>query len=274
MTAYASVTALLKADPEPPPEVCALVVAREFDPSVDLDRERSRLDALAAPLATRTSSAAPARAQALALADHVYATLGFRGDESDYYAPENSLLPRVLDRREGIPLTLAVVLSAVGARAGLCVEGVGFPGHFIARLGGSGGVFLDPFFGGRVLERDDLLTLWKRYRGDALPMDPDALEPIGARALTARMLMNLKNSWERRGDHAQALLACDRLVDVTGAAEMVRDRGLHAFALRAFEAAASDLDDYLRQRPGAKDTARVERVLQAARKHRAGGAAN
>ncbi|MEZ4407173.1 MAG: transglutaminase-like domain-containing protein [Polyangiales bacterium] len=274
MSDYGSVAALLKADPEPPPEVCALVVAREFDPTLDLDRERARLDALAAPLAPRTSPYAPARAQALALADHVYATLGFRGDEADYYAPENSLLPRVLDRREGIPITLAVVLSALGARAGLNVEGVGFPGHFIVRLGGSGGLFLDPFFGGKVLERDDLLALWKRYRGDALPMDPDALEPIGARALTTRMLMNLKNSWERRGDHAQALLACDRLVDVTDAPEMVRDRGLHAFALRAFEAAAADLDAYLRRRPGAKDTARVERVLEAAKKHRGAGVAN
>ena len=52
------------------------------------------------------------------------------------------------------------------------------------------------------------------------------------------MLVNLKNTWERRRDHARALLLCDRLVELTDAPEFVRDRGQHALAERvvlAFE---------------------------------------
>lgn len=59
---------------------------------------------------------------------------------------------------------------------------------------------------------------------------------VGARAVAVRMLANLKNSHERRGDHARALVVCDRLVDLTGAPELRRDRGMHALALGAMEA--------------------------------------
>lgn len=262
-----SITALLSTDPEPSPELCALVIAREFIPTLDVDTELSRITELTGSLSSRTSSRSPLRTQALALADHVYSTLGFHGDDQDYYSPDNSLLPRVIDRRAGIPLTLAVVLGAIGTRAGLTVENIGFPGHFLVRLGGHGGLYLDPFFAGRVLDLDALTALWRRFRGDTLQLAPEALEPIGAKALSTRMLLNLKNSWEQRQDHLNAFLTCDRLVELTASPEALRDRGLHAFALRAFTSAVRDLDAYLRLRPEAKDTPRVERVAQAARKH-------
>src|SRR5207245_9291276 len=45
----------------------------------------------------------------------------------------NIYLNDVLERRTGIPITLSVVLIETGARLGLGIEGVGFPGHFLVR---------------------------------------------------------------------------------------------------------------------------------------------
>ena len=82
---------------------------------------------------------------------HLFGSEGFRGNDADYYDPDNPMLDRVLDRRRGIPITLSVVLIEVGRRLGVAFTGIGAPGHFIVRDERSG-VYLDPFNGGRVLD--------------------------------------------------------------------------------------------------------------------------
>src|SRR3954465_11070555 len=80
------------------------------------------------------------------LNEFLYGEFGFRGNTDDYYDPRNSYLNDVLDRRTGIPITLAVLYMALGRRVGLPLEGVSFPGHFLVRLGLRAGVpVLDPF---------------------------------------------------------------------------------------------------------------------------------
>src|SRR5881394_1293730 len=67
------------------------------------------------------------------LCRYLFHDMGFRGNRRDYYDARNSYLNEVLDRRTGIPITLAAVAMAVGTRAGLAVVGVGLPGHFVAK---------------------------------------------------------------------------------------------------------------------------------------------
>ncbi len=203
------------------------------------------------------------------MAAHLYEGLGFHGNEQDYFDPKNSYLDEVIARRTGIPLTLAILLVAVGRRAGVEVEGIGFPGHFLARVGGPSGVLVDPFFGGRVLDDASLKRLASRMLGSSARLSPSHLEPVGLRPLAVRMLLNLKHAHERRRDHARAMLACDRLVDLTGSIAFRRDRGLHALALGASEAAAEDLAAYLEERGDrAEDAAAVKRALERATKGR------
>ena len=66
------------------------------------------------------------------LREYLFVEQGFAGNREDYYDPRNSFLNDVLDRRQGIPITLSLVLIEVGKRLGLAVEGIGLPGHFIA----------------------------------------------------------------------------------------------------------------------------------------------
>ena len=79
-----------------------------------------------------------------------------QGDNENYYDPSNSLLPFVLAQKKGIPISLAIVHAAVGRRAGLPIEFVGMPMHFMNKLRSDNSQderFIDVFAGGRILDR-------------------------------------------------------------------------------------------------------------------------
>lgn len=227
-----------------PPEVAALLIARDARPGLDVAAQLGVIDELSAPLAG-LGDAGDARDHAAGLAAHLHEVLGFHGNESAYYEALNSYLDSVLRRRTGIPITLCVVYAAVGRRAGVRVEGIGFPGHFLTRVGGPDGVLVDPFHGGRIVEPPMLERLAERALGGPGRLRPGHLMPVGLRPLVVRMLLNLKHVHESQNDHAMALVVTDRLVDLTDAIGFRRDRGMHALALGANEQARDDLKAYL-----------------------------
>src|SRR3989441_5604549 len=155
----------------------ALAIARIAYPDLDPAPSRRQLDDLAAAVRPRLYPQASPEAAAAELAGYLFRECGFRGNREEYYDPRNSYLNDVLERRLGIPITLSVVLIETGARLGLPIEGVGFPGHFLVRLAGSRRpLLLDPFFGGRETGERDLLARYRAFLGnDAPALPPDAL---------------------------------------------------------------------------------------------------
>ena len=102
--------------------------------------------------------------------EYLFAERGFNGNQERYDDPRNSCLNEVLDRRTGIPITLSLVYMEVGRRAGLRVDGVNFPGHFLVRcpeVGGRGraGLIVDPFHGGALLSEHDCRVLLEKHVG-------------------------------------------------------------------------------------------------------------
>jgi regulator of sirC expression with transglutaminase-like and TPR domain len=172
----------------------------------------------------------------------------------------------VIARRSGIPLSLCVIYLSIARRAGVPAEGVGFPGHFLLRVGGPSGVYQDPFNAGAVLDDADLRDLGRRFLGKQA-VGPAHLASVTTASIVVRMLSNLEVAHAKRGDHASALLVCDRLVEITDQPSRRRDRGMHALALRAYEAAIDDLEAYLRIRPEPPDRDRVLGALRLAQRH-------
>ncbi|MEM1416823.1 MAG: transglutaminase-like domain-containing protein [Myxococcota bacterium] len=246
-------------------EEAALQIACDVDPGADVEGARQRLAELAA-LPPGLASQPPA-VQAEVLSDRLAIEKGYRGNEDDYYDPRNSDLTWVLKHRKGLPITLGVVYVAVARRAGLEAEGIGFPGHFLVRIGGERGVLQDPFHEGRVLSERDLETLAEHFLGGKGRLRPAHLAPVSTRLLALRMLGNLQTAWATRGDGARAMVAAYHLVDLAGAPEHRRDRGLLALSLGAHAAAAEDFRSYLRQKPDAPDAAEVQAALAAAERH-------
>src|SRR4030095_383471 len=94
--------------------------------------------------------------------EYLYDEQRFVGNRERYDDPRNSFINEVLDRRTGIPISLAVVYLEVARRAGLQVGGVNFPGHFLLRArdatssdARSDVVIIDPFHGGARLSEYD-----------------------------------------------------------------------------------------------------------------------
>lgn len=108
-----------------------------------------------------------------------------RGNDDDYYNVRNSLLPAVIESRLGIPISLALVYIIVGERAGLKIDGIGLPGHFIVR---HEDIFFDPFHGGRRVGLDECRALLEQQNLTLLPQHLAAATP---RQMLIRMLTNL-----------------------------------------------------------------------------------
>ena len=241
----------------------ALLIATDAYPSLDWAEQEAALEELSAPLARLGLAELRAAAQARALSDHLALRCGFRGNTEEYYDPRNSYLNEVLQRRRGIPISLAVVYIEVARRAGAKLSGVGFPGHFLVRVdGASGPVVMDPFNGGQVLSEEALSDLLRRanYRQ---PFSRDMLSPTPVRHVIARMLMNLRGIYATQGDYARLLLVIDRFLDLMPeSTEELRDRGYLWARLGAPEAALRDLESYVERLPNAGDVADVRLTIE------------
>jgi regulator of sirC expression with transglutaminase-like and TPR domain len=253
--------------------VGAALIARDTYAHLDVDRCHARLDEIAAPLAARGLEALSPEEQADAVSAHLYESLGFRGNEQDYYDPRNSLLPDVLDRKLGIPITLGLVYCEVARRAGVRARGVSFPGHFLVRVDRPGvedaPVAVDPFFGGRRLDDAGLQRLMDRSAPSQKVVVGEHLAPAGTRPVLVRMLINLKWIYATRGDFARALLALDRIISLTpDSVPALRERGMLADKLGAVEAARADLTRLLELMPQAPDASSIRARLAQLRSRR------
>ncbi|MDQ3624635.1 MAG: transglutaminase-like domain-containing protein [Verrucomicrobiota bacterium] len=168
-----------------PLEEAAWSLAATFFPGEDFARQRETLDGWGREAAVRLASRRTGEKRAAALATLLGGDLQLRGNEQDYYSINNSLLPRVIDTRLGIPISLSLVYLLVGARAGLSIAGVGLPGHFLVR---HEDIVLDPFHGGRRVSLEECTVLLERQD---LTLQPHHLIPVNARAILLRMLTNL-----------------------------------------------------------------------------------
>lgn len=123
---------------------------------------RSTLEDLAAGAHATVPADGPITRRVMALRKYLQQQ-GFHGNVEDYYDPENSFLTSVLERRVGIPITLALVWLAVGRRLGLPLVGIGMPMHFLVGYrAGTRTRYLDPFFGGREVSRGECLLFLER----------------------------------------------------------------------------------------------------------------
>lgn len=249
--------------PDPDLAHAALMIARLEYPRLEAGPYLDQLDILGREARRRLSSAEalpetpdgvdPSQyARVTALNEYLFNDLGFIGNSTNYEDPRNSCLNEVLDRRTGIPITLALIYIEVARRAGLPAQGINFPGHFLVSCPAGGNrsslepLIIDAFHGGALLSADACRTLIRRH-----PHAPDLESHLFSHAtkpqILARMLMNLKRIYERMHSFPQARDVTELLlaVDPDARAEL-RDRGLLAYHLRDFSSALRDLEAYLR----------------------------
>lgn len=179
-------------------EHASWLLARALLPGTDVGRCRRILDHYGHELTLSLDGAMAPNERIGIIADYLGKRHRFRGNADDYYNAGNSLLPRILDSRLGIPISLTLLYMLVGARAGMKIEGVNLPGHFLAR---HGDILFDPFENGRIVRLADCNEILARQN---LTFSPEHLEVATPRIMFRRMLTNLLYVFQNNGETAQA----------------------------------------------------------------------
>ena len=247
--------------PSPDLAPAALSIARIEYPQLDASRYLRALDRMGAAAADRIAALgedADLPRRVAGISAYLFKEQGFAGNRKHYDDPRNSFLNNVIDRRTGIPITLALVYIEVSRRVGLHVDGVNFPGHFLLRVqpGGTDApygedqVIVDPFHGGTILSELDCRKLLRSHAGDEVPFDRRMLMRATKPEIIVRMLVNLKRIYVRMRSFPQAHAITELLLALDPSATTeLRDRGLLAYHLNDYPAALRDLESYLRFSP-------------------------
>jgi len=192
----------------------AIAISMHALDDVDPLRVEQRLQILS----LRVRERAPSRRHAAILAN-MHAVLfeeeGFAGDMDRYYNALNSYVPAVLNTRHGLPILLSLIYKVVGQGAGLTVQGINAPGHFMVRVLCDGAwMIVDPFFGGQMLTRDEAFDRIDRVAGRPLPRTDELLATATHEEWIVRILGNLRQlfaSEDRRDDLAAMTELSDAL---------------------------------------------------------------
>jgi len=213
-------------------------------------KQVTRLGAIATLRIERLGDRPSPLAQIEALNALLFEDEGYRGNATQYDDPRNSFLPDVIERRTGLPIALAVLYIEVGRRAGVPLEGINFPGHFLVRhrsgrRSAERDLIVDPFHG-TVIGPSDLKALLRKVAGDEATYDRRLLIEATPFDTLVRMTTNLKRTYVSMRSFAHARAATDLLLalDPLAAGEL-RDRGLLAYHLRDYAPALRDLEAYL-----------------------------
>jgi len=252
-----------------------LMIACDAYPEVDVGHYLGEIERYGLRLRARLSQHGDAEKKLIALNEFLFGELGFEGNVDAFYDPRNSYLNEVIDRRIGIPISLAILYVEVGRRIGLPLEGVSFPGHFLVRLRLRDALLvLDPFASGAPQSEDQLRVRLARVVPPAatggiaveeLPLE-QFLEPASHRQILARVLRNLKGIYLAADEPARLLEVLDRILVVTPDAHAeLRDRGLVYQRLECWQPALQDLMAYVERAADAADAAAIRIQLAALR---------
>lgn len=185
-------------------ETGALLLARTVSPRLDAGGCLMQLDAIAARCRELIVEPSSAREKCRVLNRVLFHEWGFHGNVEHYTDPLNSLLDQVLERRTGLPISLSIVYLLVAQRAGLDLEPVGLPGHFmVGCFTDSLPFFIDPFERGVLRDVQEVVALLRANNHTPVPAD---LAPTPVREVLCRSCRNLVNHCAAAGDPARAKL--------------------------------------------------------------------
>ncbi len=189
------------ADPDLERGACLIMEYGGFRQNAARDVGRT-LDQMARTLKTQLSPDDSPEETVKKLTRFIFQEQAFKGNQSDYFNPENSCLDRVLEAKLGIPITLSLVCILIGKRLELPIHGIGLPCHFLACYDHPNGpVYFDPFNNGRILSHQSCVELVESF---GLPFEEKFLAITPSREILLRMLHNLITIFNRRNEEEKS----------------------------------------------------------------------
>lgn len=248
---------------------CALTIAKDANPALDVGGVMTELECMSADFACKLPPQANAAQRVQSLNHYFFDELGFRGNGHDFYAPENSYIDHVIKSRKGIPISLAVVYMELGRSIGLHLHGMNLPGQFLVQCPTYQGLMvIDVFAGGLTVEATELVErLCNDHPGANRAELAHTLKPASNRVILLRLLANLRAIFAQRGDAQNLLPVLNRMIELHPSdARLRRDRGLTFEVLGCPRAAVPDYETYLRLAQNGEDMLEFFHRLRAAKK--------
>ena len=166
-------------------------------PQTDIDAYRAKLDSWAEAIRRGLKHDSNPPSVLIAINTHLFGELGFRGDNDNYYDPQNSYLNRVLERRLGNPISLCLIYLFIAKRLDLPVTGIGMPGHFLCRLQSSAfTIYVDVYREGNFLTHRECVEFLKK---SGFGYDKEFLAPASSRRILLRVCSNLHQIYNKAG---------------------------------------------------------------------------
>ena len=226
----------------------ALLVSLMDNPDFQLKQYLDRVDRMATRIAQKIPKQISKRETLDILVDELFVQLGYHGSTLDFHHRSNSYLNEVIDDREGLPITLTLLLLELGKRIDLPITGLATPGHFLALYREPGqklkdSVIIDAF-SGRTISREYANTLTHSELSDK------DFVPASETEIINRILRNLLRSadWDR--DSSASLRYLDALVSINPNDRYHRTlRAMTHYGLGSFVEALIDINYLIDQDP-------------------------
>ena len=241
----------------------SLLIAKIDDPSIDVAYYEQQLKLMAGEVRDKFEESDGVDAKLKKMLSYLFEENGFHGSRQDYYNQANSYMNRVMDDREGLPITLSVLVMELARQCGILdVVGVGAPGHFILKqLREAEDQYIDPFDGGKLLTIEETEALVRENSGRSISVDE--LPVSTKREIVLRMLRNLIGVAQNIDAPIDLLRYVEPMVALQP--DSAFDRWARAVLLiqsRNFDAAKVDLEWLLQNKPQGMDLKRVLEVYQ------------
>ncbi len=240
-----------------------MLIAKIDDPAIDIPYYEKQLKLMANEVGERFESSDDPEIKLKKMLSYLFQENGFHGSRQDYYNKSNSYMNRVMDDREGLPITLSVLVIELARQCGIPnVVGVGAPGHFIVKhYYDNKEKFIDPFDGGKFMTIEETEELVRVNSGRVILVDE--LRVSTKREIVMRMLRNLMGVAQNKDAPIDLLRYVEAMVSLQP--DSAFDRWARAVLLiqsRKFYAAKKDLEWLLQNKPEGMDLKKVLEVYQ------------
>ncbi len=221
----------------------ALLIAKLDNEDLETETYAREVERLATEIAATMPKDADDEKKLDALNVALFKERGFHGSRHDFYSRNNSYLNEVIDDREGLPITLAVLYLEIARRLDLNVVGVALPGHFVVRHEPKDlpPYIIDVAEGGVTMTNQEAMERIVKATGN-LPKKKDFLT-ASKKSILTRMLHNLIGIAEAEKDFDALLRYLDALIAIDAKSHEERfARALMRFQTGQTEDAIRDCD--------------------------------
>ncbi len=247
----------------------AFLISRLEYPNLDEDYYLDRLAGISQRLRGRIKNESSADA-IIKKMDHLFhQEEGFRGSQENYFDLRNCYLNQVIDRKQGIPVSLSLIYMLVGWGAGVELKGIGLPGHFVVGLYHHNQMtIIDVFNQGAVLEEADCRELVLKMFDGKKTFDAVLLAPLSSKEVLIRLLRNLKGLYRHYDDQLMAFQMIQWILQLNPhAARELKERALIYQQIGDNAKAVRDLEMLLQIKPEAKRREEIPQLLEDLKKN-------